>query len=69
MLSYSILTYSFFRFSRFLEARAEELSRRMTTNVSAQEPVGEKGEGTAKDGNRLIGLLESLAERLEARAR
>ena len=52
-----------------LEARAEELSRRMTTNVSAQEPVGEKGEGTAKDGNRLIGLLESLAERLEARAR
>lgn len=52
-----------------LEARAEELSRRMASGSSPQDSAYGDGEPAAKDGNRLIGLLESLAERLEARAR
>ena len=53
-----------------LETRAEELSRRMASGSSSQESSAEGAvEQTARDGNRLIGLLESLAERLEARAR
>ena len=51
-----------------LEARATELSRRMAVGAPTQEQPADD-EATAKDGNRLIGLLESLAERLEARAR
>lgn len=52
-----------------LESRAEELSRRL----SASGPVKSEGPGAVenqeKDGNRIIGIFEALAERLEARSR
>jgi hypothetical protein len=54
---------------RSLEARAEELSRRMTAGTAQQEQTGETDDASDKENNRLIGILESLARRLEARAR
>jgi tetratricopeptide (TPR) repeat protein len=52
-----------------LEARAEELSRRMTAGTGAQDQPKEAGDASDGENNRLIGMLEALAKRLEVRAR
>jgi tetratricopeptide (TPR) repeat protein len=53
-----------------LEARAEELSRRMTTaGTGPQDQPTEAGDSFVGENNRLIGILETLAKRLEVRAR
>lgn len=51
-----------------LEARADELSRRMKTGPSTDEVKADKAPAQG-EGNRLVALLDSLAQRLEARAR
>lgn len=55
-----------------LEARAEELAQRLGVPSSATEPAVSQEEEQpqeAEDSTRLVGLLESLAQRLEERAR
>ncbi|MDR1359704.1 MAG: tetratricopeptide repeat-containing protein [Deltaproteobacteria bacterium] len=52
-----------------LQARAEDLSRRMTAGTTQQGQQEEAGETSDKENSRLIGILEALAKRLEARAR
>ena len=51
-----------------LEARADELARRMKAGTPQEETKAEKSASLA-EGNRLVALLDSLAQRLEARAR
>jgi tetratricopeptide (TPR) repeat protein len=52
-----------------LQARAEELSQRMTSGATQQGQPEEAGDAPDKENSRLIGILEALAKRLEARAR
>lgn len=52
-----------------LLARAEELSRRTGTAQTAEESAEEKVPATGGESTRLVTLLESLAQRLEARSR
>jgi len=52
-----------------LEARIEELATRMNTPVPAESKMEEKAAAPGEESKRLVSLLESLAERLEDRAR
>jgi thioredoxin-like negative regulator of GroEL len=52
-----------------LEARIEELSTRMNTQAPAESKTEERAAGPGEESKRLVSLLESLAQRLENRAR
>lgn len=52
-----------------LEARVEELTKRINSHVSEESATGEKPSSPGGESSRLVTLLESLAQRLEARAR
>jgi hypothetical protein len=53
-----------------LMARADELALRMTAGLAVDAGrTEEKAKGAAGESTRLVSLLESLAQRLEARAR
>lgn len=52
-----------------LKARAEELSQRLAAPAPGEPRVADKAAAQSGDSNRLVSLLESLAQRLEARAR
>lgn len=52
-----------------LAARADELGRRMTAPASEENKTEEKAPAAGTESSRLVTLLESLAQRLEARVR
>lgn len=52
-----------------LEGRAEELRRRLGAPQGAEEKTEVKAPAASGESNRLVTLLESLAQRLESRAR
>ena len=52
-----------------LAARAEELGRRSASPASEEGRADEKAPAPGAESSRLVSLLESLAQRLEARAR
>lgn len=52
-----------------LAARAEELGRRMASPSTEENRGEEKAPSSGAESSRLVSLLESLAQRLEARAR
>jgi len=52
-----------------LEARIEELATRMNTQAPAENKTEERAAGPGEESKRLVSLLESLAQRLEDRAR
>lgn len=52
-----------------LRDRAEELTRRLGSHVSEEGATVEKSASPGGESSRLVNLLESLAQRLEARAR
>ena len=52
-----------------LEARIEELSTRINTPASIESKTEERAAAPGEESSRLVNLLESLAQRLEDRAR